>query len=75
METQDGMGDVRGITEKTHLSLTTAIDTHISHQQETHQVEGKTQSAQEERLVQRVCPEVRKLIQHGRTDALHIAKL
>lgn len=49
--------------------------TYISHQQETHQVEAEAQSAQEQGLVQRVRPELWKLVQHGCSDALHVAKL
>lgn len=49
--------------------------THIRHQQETHQVEAKTQQAQEQGLVQRVPSELRKLVEHSGGDALHVAKL
>lgn len=62
--THRGSGDIAG-----------ASHTHVSHQQETHQVEGKAQGSQEQGLVQGVGSELWELIQHGRGDALHVAEL
>lgn len=62
--THRGSGDIAG-----------ASHTHVSHQQETHQVEGKAQGSQEQGLVQGVGSELWELIQHGCGDALHVAEL
>lgn len=49
--------------------------THVSHQQQTHEVEAEAQRAQEQRLVQRVSSELRKFIQHSSGDPLHVPEL
>lgn len=49
--------------------------THVGHQQETHEIEAEAQSGQEQGLVERVPSQLRKLVQHGCGDALHVAEL
>lgn len=48
---------------------------HISDQKQTHQIEGEAKQSQEQGLVFEIGSELRKLIQHCCTDALHVTKL